>query len=118
MEKQIGCNIKVLHTDRDGEFLSNDFILFCEENGIFRGLTTPYSPQKMKSPSERIVLWFRCPEAYLMQGEFLLIFGKKQWLQFLSKKIHFESNSIRSMDMTETTSRSLECFWLYSLCFG
>lgn len=46
VEKQSGCNIKILRTDRGGEFLSNDFNLFCEENGICRELTTPYTPQQ------------------------------------------------------------------------
>jgi len=46
MEKQTGCNIKALPTDRGGEFLSNDFNLFCEENRILRELTTLYSPQQ------------------------------------------------------------------------
>jgi len=46
VEKQTGCNIKALRTDRGGEFLSNDFNLFCEENRILRELTTLYSPQQ------------------------------------------------------------------------
>ncbi|GJY95415.1 retrovirus-related pol polyprotein from transposon TNT 1-94 [Tanacetum coccineum] len=32
--------------DRGGEFLSNEFNKFCEDNGIRRFLTTPYSPQQ------------------------------------------------------------------------
>lgn len=39
VEKQIGCNIKALRTDRGGEFLSDEFNLFCNENGIHRELT-------------------------------------------------------------------------------
>lgn len=30
VEKQSGCNIKILRTNCGGEFLSNDFNLFCE----------------------------------------------------------------------------------------
>jgi len=46
VEKQSGYNIKALRTDRGGEFLSDDFNLFCDENGIRRELTSPYSPQQ------------------------------------------------------------------------
>ena len=43
VEKEFGRNIKVLHSDRGGEFLSNEFKIFCAENGIQRQLTTPYT---------------------------------------------------------------------------
>ena len=43
MEKQSGCSIKTLQSDRGGEFNSNEFNIFCEENGIHRELTTPYT---------------------------------------------------------------------------
>ena len=39
---QSGCHIKVLCTDRCGEFISKEFNLFCEENGIQRELTARY----------------------------------------------------------------------------
>ncbi|GJX98296.1 retrovirus-related pol polyprotein from transposon TNT 1-94, partial [Tanacetum coccineum] len=38
--------MKVLRTDRGGEFLSNEFVAFCEEHGIKRELTAPYSPKQ------------------------------------------------------------------------
>jgi transposase InsO family protein len=37
--------IKVLKSDRSGEFTSKEFINFCEEKGVRRFLTVPYSPQ-------------------------------------------------------------------------
>ncbi|KAL6348546.1 hypothetical protein AAG906_013166 [Vitis piasezkii] len=46
VEKQSGKCIKMLRTDRGGEFLSNDFKVFCEEEGLHRELTTPYSPEQ------------------------------------------------------------------------
>lgn len=46
MEKQSGYNIKSLRTDSGGEFLSDNFNLFFDENGIRRELTAPYSPQQ------------------------------------------------------------------------
>jgi len=46
VEKQSGNNIKTLRSDRGGEFTSTEFNNFCEENGIKRHLTAPYSPQQ------------------------------------------------------------------------
>jgi transposase InsO family protein len=40
------CKIKTLRSDRGGEFLSNIFAGVCEEAGIRRQLTAPYSPQQ------------------------------------------------------------------------
>lgn len=46
VEKQSGCVIKTLRTDRGGEFVSNEFDSYCDENGIFRELTAPYTPEQ------------------------------------------------------------------------
>ena len=41
-----GALIKCLRTDRGGEFTSEEFSKWCEEKGIQRQLTTPYTPQQ------------------------------------------------------------------------
>ncbi|KAK2989292.1 hypothetical protein RJ640_027329 [Escallonia rubra] len=46
VEKQNGYQIKAMRSDRGGEFISKEFNAFCEENGIRRPLTIPYSPQQ------------------------------------------------------------------------
>ena len=46
IEQETGISIKTFRTDRGGEFTSNEFNNFCEENGIQRHLTAPYSPQQ------------------------------------------------------------------------
>ena len=45
VEKKIGKNIKALRSYRGGEYTSNAFTEYCEEQGIRRFLTTSYSPQ-------------------------------------------------------------------------
>ena len=45
-EKQSGYFLKVLRTDRGGEFTSHEFQDFCKENGIKRQLTASYTPQQ------------------------------------------------------------------------
>ena len=38
--------IKTLRTDRGGEFVSKDFTKYCEDAGILRQYTMPYTPQQ------------------------------------------------------------------------
>ena len=45
-EKQSGYTLKVLHTDRGGEYTSNAFFEFCKTQEIKHQLTTSYSPQQ------------------------------------------------------------------------
>ncbi|KAK9078427.1 hypothetical protein SSX86_002484 [Deinandra increscens subsp. villosa] len=37
--------IRIMRTDRGGEFMANDFMKFCKEAGIKRQTTAPYTPQ-------------------------------------------------------------------------
>ena len=46
VEKESGYQIKAMRSDRGGEFISKDFLEFCEANGIRRPLTVPRSPQQ------------------------------------------------------------------------
>ncbi|GJW07799.1 retrovirus-related pol polyprotein from transposon TNT 1-94 [Tanacetum coccineum] len=46
VEKEKGLKIKSMRSDKDGEFLSKEFNKFCEDNGIQRFLTAPYSPKQ------------------------------------------------------------------------
>ena len=44
-ESQLDRKIKRLRSDRDGEYFSNEFNLFCREHGIIHERMPPYSPQ-------------------------------------------------------------------------
>ena len=46
VENQSGLHIKVLRTDRGGEYISKFFLLFCRENGIQKQFTTRFTPQQ------------------------------------------------------------------------
>lgn len=46
VELETKMKIKCFRTDRGGEFTSTEFNEFCEENGILKHLTAPYSPQQ------------------------------------------------------------------------
>ena len=45
VEKQTGKSIKILRSDRGGEYLSTEFLDFLKINGILSQLTPPYTPQ-------------------------------------------------------------------------
>ena len=46
IEMELKLKLRMLRTDRGGEFTSNEFTKYCKENGIARQLTAPYSPQQ------------------------------------------------------------------------
>ncbi|KAJ0590430.1 putative RNA-directed DNA polymerase [Helianthus annuus] len=46
VEKEAQTKLKMLRTDRGGEFTSAEFNKYCKTNGIARQLTAPYSPQQ------------------------------------------------------------------------
>jgi hypothetical protein len=45
-EVECGKKLKVQRTDRGGEFTSSRFINYCNDTGVLRHLTVPYSPQQ------------------------------------------------------------------------
>lgn len=46
VEKEIGKYIKVLRSDRGGEYMLNNFMEFCQDHGIKRQFTTRFNPQQ------------------------------------------------------------------------
>nr|GFA63548.1 zinc finger, CCHC-type [Tanacetum cinerariifolium] len=46
IEMEMRMKLRMLRTDRGGEFTSNEFTKYCKEKGIARQLTAPYSPQQ------------------------------------------------------------------------
>lgn len=52
VELETGHKIKTLRTDNGGEYTSNEFTQFLNQQGIAHQLTAPYTPQQ-KGVSER-----------------------------------------------------------------
>ena len=46
VENQLNKNIKILKSDRGGEYESNDFSELCAKFGIIHQTTAPYTPQQ------------------------------------------------------------------------
>ncbi|KAK9053340.1 hypothetical protein SSX86_029973 [Deinandra increscens subsp. villosa] len=78
IEGKLGSKIKSLRSDRGGEFTSQEFNEFCSLNGIYRLLTTPYSPQQnviVERRNRSIMNMTRCllkemniPKVYWAEG--------------------------------------------------
>ena len=63
MEAESGKRLKVLRTDRGGEFTAVEFATYCVEEGVERHLTAPYSPQQngvVERRNQTIVGMTRC----------------------------------------------------------
>ena len=46
VENQMEKKIKILRSDRGGEYFPTEFTLYCEENGIIYQRNTPYTPHQ------------------------------------------------------------------------
>ena len=46
VERQCGHKLKILKTDGRGEYTSNEFGNYCDEEGIVREIVSPYTPQQ------------------------------------------------------------------------
>ena len=46
VKNQLDKRIKVLRSDRGGEYESNDLVEFCSNHGIIYQTATPYTPQQ------------------------------------------------------------------------
>lgn len=46
VETSSGKKVKIFRSDRGGEFMSSKFISYCDETGIVRQFTAPYTPQQ------------------------------------------------------------------------
>lgn len=46
LEDGLERKIKVLRTGRGNEFMSKEFVAYCEEAGIKKHFTAPYKPQQ------------------------------------------------------------------------
>ena len=57
-ENQIGRRLKVVRSDRGGEFCSRDFRELCDEQGIKREYTIPGTPQQNGVVEPNIIDWF------------------------------------------------------------
>jgi transposase InsO family protein len=74
VEVETGAKLRVLRTDRGGEFTSIEFGLYCANEGVACQLIAPYSPQQngvVEHRNQTVVAMARCMmKAKSMPGEF------------------------------------------------
>ena len=46
VKNQLRKTIKILRSDRGGEYFPKDFNVFCEENGIIHECSAPHTPKQ------------------------------------------------------------------------
>lgn len=86
MEKQTHHKIKILRTDQGGEYLSNEFSTFCQEQGIKRETTIAYTPQQ-NGVFERKNRTVVGEILSICMQNFLIYFGGKHFIQLPTSKI-------------------------------
>ena len=71
-ESESGEKLKCFRTDRGGELNSKEFKIFCDENGIKRWLTAPYSPQQNGVVERKNRTIMSCVRSMLKEKNLLL----------------------------------------------
>ena len=66
--------IKCLRSYKGGEFTSNEFNIFCEENGIKRQLSAPRTPEQNNIAERRNRLVIEVARAMLVENDVSKIF--------------------------------------------
>ena len=77
VENESRMKIKYLRSDRGGEFTSNEFNIFCEENGIKRQLSAPRTPEQNGIVERRNGLVTKAARAMLAKNDVSKIFWRE-----------------------------------------
>ena len=70
--------IKTLRSDRGGEYFSNDFSIFCEENGIIHECFAPYTPQQKGVVERKNHTLVNMVNSLLVNANYHQIYGVKR----------------------------------------
>lgn len=89
VENESGRTIKTLRTDYRGEYCSAKLIKFCNNHGIRKELTTPYTPQQNGVSERKNRTILNMVRSMLAKGRFL----KTCWPQATNWSIHVLNRS-------------------------
>ena len=82
--------ITCFRTDRGGEFNSEDFMIYCEENGIERQLNAPYSPQQNGVMERKNKIIMSCVRRMLKEKKLPL----ELWAEVVNTRVYVLNRSI------------------------
>jgi hypothetical protein len=103
VKKYTACTIELLRTDNGGEYLSKEFEGFCDDNGIRREFTIPYTPQQ-NGTAERN--WRTlCNMARCMLGEMEL--GEEFWVLAVLYASYIRNRTLTTSNGGEKTPYEL-----------
>ena len=104
VEKETGRSIKILHTDRGGEYCSNEFEHFCDDQGIRRELTAAYTPQQNGVSERKNRTILNMVRSLLARGKI----PKSFWPEAMNWSIHVLNRSptffVQNMTLEEAWS--------------
>ncbi|KAL5724118.1 hypothetical protein ACHQM5_007419 [Ranunculus cassubicifolius] len=104
VENDIGATIKILRTDRGGEYNSQAFASFCEEHGIRRQLTAAYTPQQNGVSERKNRTILNMVRSMLVMGNV----PKRFWPEAVNWSVHILNRSptlaVQSMTPEEAWS--------------
>ncbi|KAM2728531.1 hypothetical protein EV1_000013 [Malus domestica] len=139
VEKQTGKQIKILRSDRGGEYLSNEFLDYLKECGIISQWTPPGTPQlngvserrnrtlmnmvrsMMSSADLPVTLWGyalytaayllnRVPSKSVSQTPYEIWHGRKPSLKHI--KIWGCEAYVKKLEATKLEARSVRCYFV------
>ena len=104
VENQFGTKIKMLREDNGGEYISNEFTRFLNDNGIAHDTTNPYCPQQngvAERANRTLLETIRC---LMHQANLPLHF----WAEALSVATYLKNRSptTRKLHMNDGGARS------------
>ncbi|KAL3533483.1 hypothetical protein ACH5RR_007004 [Cinchona calisaya] len=102
VEKQSGHCIKALRTDRGGEFLSNEFNHFCEENGIRRELIAPYTLEQNRVAERKNFTVVKMARS-LLKGKGL---PNQYWVEAIATSVYLLNISPTKAVMNQTPHKA------------
>ncbi|RVW86250.1 Retrovirus-related Pol polyprotein from transposon TNT 1-94 [Vitis vinifera] len=89
VEKETGRSIKILRTDRGGEYCSNEVEHFCDDQGIRRELTAAYTPQQNGVSEKKNRTILNMVRSLLARGKI----PKSFWPEVVNWSIHVLNRS-------------------------
>lgn len=77
VENESGIRIKCLRSDRRGEFTSNQFNIFCEDNRIHRQVSTTRTPQQNGIAERRNRTVSEAARAMMLEGNVAHVYWRE-----------------------------------------
>ena len=95
VENKSSMKIKCLRSDRGGEFTSNYFNMFCEENGIKRQLLALRTPEKNGIAKRRNMLAIEATRAMLVENDVSKILQREyvNTTVYIMKRVQVRKNT-------------------------